>query len=89
MEKNNKKKYYEYINKTKIAMEVSKHRNIFDITDAKYSDKIKEAESWAQISDATGINVMICKKMWTSLRNSAKYYANEKKNTIQIGSSGQ
>lgn len=82
-----RKKEREFTDKCKVAAEVSKHANIFDITHTDYANKIVETNAWKKISAAVGIEAKKCVAYWKSLKNSAKYYSNEFKIATKSGAS--
>lgn len=80
-----KKKEIEFEEKRRVAEEVSKHMNIYDICNASYSDKQLESATWRKIAESTGLDIDVCKRHWNSLRHSANYYASEKKIPYKSG----
>lgn len=81
------KKRQEYDMKKKVAIEVSKFRNLFDTENAKYADKNFEGICWKKIAKATSLEVKTCMAYWDSLKRSAKYYAREVKFPYKSGAS--
>lgn len=79
------KKNITFEEKKNVAMQISKHNNLFDITNAGYSDKRLEKATWKKISDEVGLNVEKCMQHWESLKRSAKYHARPTRDPFKSG----
>lgn len=60
-----KKKDLEYQDKKKIAQEVSKYPNLFDICNPLFSDKTLTQATWNKVSTAVDLPVSKCVSHWT------------------------
>lgn len=76
---NIKKKDREFDEKKKIAKQVSKYPNIFDICNKSFADKHLTHFTWQKFATTIGLPVNTCVSHWNSLKRSAKYYSNEQK----------
>lgn len=82
-----KKKDREFEIKKKIAEEVAKYPNLFDICDKSFADKPKTQATWNKVAAAVELPVQTCVNHWNSLKRSAKYHANERKIDCKSGAS--
>lgn len=74
-----RKKDQEFEIKEKVATEVAKYRNLFEVSDPKYADKQLESATWKKVSEVVGVDVDTTIKHWNSHKRSARYYARESK----------
>lgn len=74
-QKSTKKKDLEFEDKRKVAIAISKHANLYDVRNPKYSDKRVENAAWKTVSASVKLPIAVCMKHWTSLKRSANYYA--------------
>lgn len=70
-----KKKELQFDIKTKLATAISKHPNLFDVNNPKYSDSRAENASWNDVSKSIDLSIADCMKHWASLKRSASYFA--------------
>lgn len=83
-----KKKELEFDIKTKLASAISKHANLFDVNNSKYSDSRAENASWKDISKSIGVSIDDCMKHWASLKRSASNFARPARIPFKSGAPG-
>lgn len=82
-----KKKDAEFDAKKSVAIEIAKYKNLYEIEDPKYYDKVLEATCWKKVAKNTGLSKEMCVKHWSSLKRSAKYHVRETKLPYKSGAS--
>lgn len=80
-----KKKNLEFEDKRNVAIAVSKHANLYDVANPKYSDKRAENAAWRDVSESANLPIEDCIKHWISLKRSANYYVRPKKILFKSG----
>lgn len=73
--------------KKNVALEVAKYKYLFDITDAKYSDRLLQMTTWKKVSEQVDLPVDKCMKHWESLKNSASYHTKPTREPYKSGAS--
>lgn len=79
------KKEKEFDIKKRVALEVSKYKNLFDVSHPKYMDKNLEMACWEKVAKEIGKSIDEAISYWSSLKRSARYYCQVPKIPFKSG----